>query len=161
MTVTMIDLALYRCRVGVYAGVGLGGYYILFQKQDYSVFSQNCPQFTKFVYLDKSIMQIEERVVHSKQQVKILLLFYLYLISIFALISLLMVHSVNFTTPQSLRCGPQSLHCGPGMWYLNCKMSFPTMAYMKVAYFYLIFYAIPRAMYICIDVGIPYLCFML
>ena len=53
-----------------------------------------------------------------------------------------MVQSVNFTTPQSL-------HCGPGMWYLNCKISFPTMAYIKVAYFYLIFYATPRAMYRC------------
>ena len=53
-----------------------------------------------------------------------------------------MVQSVNFTTPQSL-------HCGPGMWYLNCKMSFPTMAYIKVAYFYLIFYATPKAMYRC------------
>ena len=139
----MIDLVLYRCRVGEYAGGKFRGDSRNTHSQESSVFSPSCPKSTKFYYMDKSTMHINEQTVHSQQyfiESKVFSILYIYLILFFALISLLMVYSTSFSIPRVLKIGP-------GVVYLNWTLSFLTVANIKVAYFYLIFYALPRVFY--------------
>ena len=141
----MMDLMLYRCRIGVYAGGRFRGESRKNLSRNSSIFLPSCHKSTKFYYMDKSTKHINEQTVHSQQyftHIKIFSVLYVYLILFFALISLLMIHSVSLSIPQTL-------HICPGAMYLNWKMSFFTVAHIKVAYFYLIFYAIPRTIFRC------------
>ena len=140
----MIDLVLYRHRIGAYAGGSGRGKVLKSQDQDYSVFSPYCPKSTKFWFLDSSTMHTDERVVHPQQHfihMNIYLSFYSYLILLFALISLTMVHSTSFSVP----------HIGTnyymGVLYLSWIVPPCTLTHIKVAYFFLMFYAIPRAIF--------------
>ena len=142
----MIDLQLYRCRVGIFSGGGVRGNGKSLN-QDFSVFSPYCNESTKFYCFDQNTGYVNENVVHCQKHFirKILLiLFYLYLISIFALVSSLMELSANFPN-YSVFQSVNFVHKLP--IYISWSMSHISVAHIKVAYFYLMFYAIPRAFF--------------
>ena len=148
----MIDLSLYRCRIGLYGGgVGKGnggnfkdrgGFNSRPQGQDYSVFiPTGCPTSTKFYLFEQSNNKFEENIVHSSNYFmynKLFMLLYFYLILIFTIITFSFVCSTNFKI---------SLNICPGVVYLNWDLSFITISQIKVAYFYLIFYVIFRSIF--------------
>ena len=107
------------------------------KNQDNSVFSPtNCPLPTKFYLFDQCSKKIEENIVHGNSDYIItnfLMLLYFYIILIFTMISLSFVCSPGFNI---------SLNLHPGVMYLKWNLSFITISQIKVAYFYLIFYAI-------------------
>ena len=137
----MIDLLTYRVRVGSFnpsKRVGKG--------REGCRFSQNCSPFSpenfsfpiKYLVFDPEYSYIEERTVYSPQQFVVpTILYYLYLY--FAL--LVMVTSSHLTTGGT----PQ----GTGFLMsfvsqMGCGLSFLCTSQIKVAYFYLISYAIIR-----------------
>ena len=144
----MIDLALYRCRIGLFCGCGvgrLGGKSKDRGKDQYHkpyVFSPtNRPQSTKFNLFNKSTMEPEENIVHNTtyfMHTKFYMLLYLYMILIFTLITLSIVCLPDFMI---------SLNIYPGVVYLKWDLSFITLSQIKIAYFYLIFYVILRSIY--------------
>ena len=118
----MIDLVLYRCRIGVYAGGSFRGDIMKRSSQESSIFLPYCPKSTKFYHMDKSTMHTEELTVHSQQyfiNTKISCLLYIYLIMFFTLLSLLVVHSISLSASQIIILG------GLGVPYLNWTMSLP------------------------------------
>ena len=138
----MIDLALYRCRVGIFGGGGFRGKgsSAKNQGQRFSVFSPTgCPRPTKFYRFDQSNNTVEENLIHSGKYftyTKFNMLLYFYIILLFTIISLSIVNSPNFNISPNI--------C-PDVMYLNWDLSFITISQIKIAYFYLIFYILIRS----------------
>ena len=136
----MIDLVLYRCRIGGFCG-GMGRGKNKVSTKDYSMISsKDLPKYTKFLCFEPSTMHIEENVIYGPEyytQISILMILYLYIISIFGLVTSSLISSPKFIIPRLLF---------PGMSYFNCQLSFPAVAHINVAYFYLFFYTLLRFM---------------
>ena len=142
----MIDIQLYRCRVGIFSGGGVRGNGKSLN-QDFSVFSPYCNESTKFYCFDQNTGYVNENIVHCQKHFirkTLSILFYSYLISIFVLVSSLMVLSANFPNYSVF----QSVNFVHGLpIYISWSMSHISVTHIKVAYFYFIFYAIPRAFF--------------
>ena len=138
----MIDLALYRCRIGIFGGGGFRGKGSTLQNkgQKFSVFSPTgCPSSTKFYRFEKSSNKCEENVVRSSNYFmysNLFMLLYFYIILLFTIITLPIVLSPSFKISHII--------C-PGVMYLKWDLSFITISQIKIAYFYLIFYVIVRS----------------
>ena len=135
----MIDISIYRCRIGTFSGgKGLGkGGNLRNGSYDFSVFSPtNSPKSTKFYMFEHSTKQFEENVVHNGiyfTYTKLFMLFYFYIMLIFTMITLSFVCSPNFKVNHNIY---------PGVVYLNWDLSFISFSQIKIAYFYLIFYVL-------------------
>ena len=144
----MIDLELYRCRVGLFSGGGVRGKVKSFH-QDFSVFSPYCNKSTKFYSFDRNTGYVNENIVHCQKHFihkTLLILFYLYLLSTFVLVSSSIILSASFQTrsmPSSILQSVNFVHGLPV--YISWSMSHISVTHIKVAYFYFMFYAIPRA----------------
>ena len=128
----MIDLAVYRYRIGIFGGGqggGLGGKIKDQGKHKYhkpSFFSQtNRHQTTKFNTYSHSSMELEENIVHSNSYFMHNNL-YLCIILIFMLITSSFVCSPTFKISHNI--------C-PGVVYLKWDLPFITISQIKVAFF--------------------------
>ena len=136
----MIDISIYRCRIGIYAG-GRGlekGGNSRNENYDFSVFSPNCPRSTKFYLFEQSTKQFEENVVHGGKyftNTKLFMLFYFYIMLLFTMITQSIVCSPNFKINYNIYSG---------VVYLKWDLSFITVSYIKIACFYLMFYVLLR-----------------
>ena len=142
----MIDIELYRCRIGIFCGGGGCGKGNNFNfkntAQDFSVFSPtNNLHSTKFYRLNTSTMKMEENIVHSDRHTTTNIMYtllYFYFIMLFTIISLSFLcspmHSIN-----SLH------HLYSGVVYLNWDLSFIAISHIKVAYVYLVSYVLLRS----------------
>ena len=145
----MIDISLYRRRIGLFCGGGgdrLGSKLkdqSNNQYEDYksSVFSPtNMPHSTKFNLYNQSSMELEENVVHKNSYFihsNLFMLLYLYTILIFTMITSYFVCSPDFNIAISYNI------C-PGVVYLKWDLSFITISQIKIAFFYLMFYVLLR-----------------
>ena len=131
-SIAMIDLALYRCRIGLFcAGAGgrVGDKIKDQGKHKYhkpSVFSPtNRPQSTKFNTYSHSSMELEENIVHSNSYFMHNNL-YLCIILIFMLITSSFVCSPTFKISHNI--------C-PGVVYLKWDLSFITISQIKIGFF--------------------------
>ena len=132
----MIDLAVYRYRIGIFGG-GQGGRLGgkvkdrgKHQNHKPSVFSPtNRPQSTKFNIYNKSSMELEENIVHSNSYFmhnSLYMLLYLCIILVFMLITSSFICSPNFKISHNI--------C-PGVVYLNWDLSFIIISHIKIAFF--------------------------
>ena len=130
----MIDLALYRCRIGLYTrGRAREGFNCGNSKNinyDDSVFSPtNCPRPTKFYRFDPVSREMEENIVHGNRDfipTNFFMLLYFYIILMFTAISLSFVCSPNFNISFDLHSG---------VVYLKWDLSFITISQIKIAFF--------------------------
>ena len=132
----MIDLSVYRYRIGIFGGGKGGRLGGKLKDQDKnqghkpSVFSPtNRPQSTKFNLFNLSSMELEENIVHSNSyfmHTNLCMLLYLSIILIFMLITSSFVCSPNFKISQNIF---------PGVVYLKWDLSFITISQIKIAFF--------------------------
>ena len=109
----MIDLSLYRCRIGIFCGgkgwdSGQGGE-LKDQCQDFSVFNPtNILYSTKFYRFEQASMSFEEAIIHKTSYFtsnKIFMLLYLYIMLIFSTIILSFTCSPKFNISYTVHPG--------------------------------------------------------
>ena len=132
----MIDITLYRFRIGVFGGGSVRGR-VAFRNKGHSDFITYYLKSVKFYRLNTNNMHFEENIVHSQKHFihsNMLLLLYIYFISFFTCTSLLMINSTSFSISHLVN---------PAI-YLNWNIPSITLAYIKVAYSIIMSYALIR-----------------
>ncbi len=131
----MIDLVLYRQRIGCYRGysVGLGK---LAKGRGFGSggirYSHVPPFSTCFRGVNLHSKSVEEKVIHGPQyytKQKFIFGLYFYFMSIFFVVACMMLMAQNSTIVKNIF---------PGALYLKYKLSHMAMAHIKIGYFCLI-----------------------
>ena len=126
----MIDLNVYRCRVGLFCG----GLYRGIRKRntknktktflDNSAFSpHSIPEFVGFCWLDTNTGLISENVIHSplkNNHTSLMSLLYIYFILTITTIMLSLISSPNFT----FTVRPSFAYLNIELFFLNIELSF-------------------------------------